>query len=377
MMSLPRLLFSLVSAAALLPGSAIIRFLKKPFVWSIRALKQPMIARALASVLLCILGSAFAVGQVAGPVPAPLFTPRPVPPSHLYWHFLMSVTRNDRLAEKRDKQGRNGAWLHNFQQHQLGWTDEEFAPIRTTAQRLEADLKELDAQAKALIDTDHTEHPLQPETHAGLKEAREQHKAEFDTEVTNLRHALGPSAADRLDIYIQTHIDPKSMTDLPQPPPAPGTDRQAQMFGKYSHFLRMVDQNDRAAAMIERRGQGGSGLRNSLQNALGFNDGEFALIRESAQRVAAEGNELFVKERAILSSDPSMQTHPPEIRALSQKREDTIANAVSDLQHALGSDLSARLDAYIHAHLQSHEGSAELDSERTRVFQMETSPSKK
>ncbi|MGA3325505.1 MAG: hypothetical protein ABSF45_13620 [Terriglobia bacterium] len=348
----------------------------KSWAWTRYGLTQWMLVAGLTSVLLCILTSVLALGQIGGPVPAPLATPRPVPPSHLYFLFLMSVNRSDRLADRRDKQGRSGDWIRNSSQNGLGFSDEEFAPIRATAQRLEAELKELDAQAKAVIDADHAAHPLQPETHAEVQALQEQHKADLESEVAKLRHALGPSAADRLDIYVQTHIDPKLMTHLPQPSSAPDPNWQQEMFAKYSRFLRSVSANDRAAAMIERRGQDGSGLRNSHQNALGFNDGEFALIRATAQRAEEESNEYFVKERTIIKADPATLPPPPELRALSQKREDTIENEVSALQRALGPHLSARLDGYIHAHLQPHEGTPELDSERSRVFRMETSPSK-
>lgn len=367
---------SFTRAVAHWPDFSIQRRNMKSWASARNGLTHRMIVPGLVGVLLCILTGGFALGQTGGPVPAPLATPRPVPPSHLYFLFLMSVNRSDRLADRRDKQGRSGDWIRNSSQNGLGFSDEEFAPIRATAQRLEAQLKELDAQAKAVIDADHAAHPLQPETHAEVRALSEQHKADFESEVAKLRHALGPSAADRLDIYIQTHIDPKLMTHLPQPSSAPDSNWQEEMLAKYSRFLRSVYQNDQAAAMIERRGQDGSGLRNSHQNALGFNDAEFALIRATAQRVEEESNEYFVKERAIIKADPATLPPPPELQALTQKREDTIENEVSNLQRALGPHLSARLDGYIHAHLQPHEGTLELDSERSRVFRMETSPSK-
>jgi hypothetical protein len=327
-----------------------------------------MIVPELTGVLLCMLASAFALGQIGGPVPAPLATPMPVPPSHLYWRFLMSVTRNDRLADQREKQGRKGDWIRNASQNGLGFTDEEFALIRATAQRLEAELKELDAQAKALIDAHHAAHPLQPETHSEVQALKEQRKADFEGEVAKLRHALGPSAADRLDIYIQTHIDPKLMTHLPQPSSPPDPNWQEEMLAKYSRFLRSVSANDRAAAMIERRGQDGSGLRNSQQNALGFNDEEFALIRATARRVEEMGNEYFVKERAIINADPATVPPPPELQALTQKHEEMIENEVSALQRALGPHLSARLDEYIHAHIHSDVDPVDRGPDRSREF---------
>jgi hypothetical protein len=277
----------------------------------------------------------------------------------LYYHFLMTVLRADRLADRREQEGRNGDGLRNSSQKWLGFTDEEFAPIRATALRLEAELKEIDAQAKTLIDADHAEHPLQPETRSDLQAVREDHKAEFESEITKLRQTLGPSLADRLDVYVQTHIDPGVKTSLPQPPSPPDTNWQAKMFSRYAHFLTLVTANDQAAAKLEKEGRDGAWLRNSLQRALNFDDEEFAPIRATAQRLEGENYDSFAKRNAIRRADPSMQNYPPELKALSQKRESTIQNEVSELQHALGPDLSARLDEYIHAHFHSEGGTIE------------------
>jgi hypothetical protein len=321
-----------------------------------------MIVQELIGMLFCLLAAALAVGQIAGPVPAPSpsITSRPVPVSHLYYHFLMGVLRADRIADQREQQGRNADGIRNSSQRRLGFTDEEFAPIRTTALRLEAEVREIDAQAKTLIDADHAEHPLEPETRSELQAQSEQHKAEFESEVGKLRQTLGPSLAKRLDVYVQTHIDPEVKTSLPQPPSPPDANWQAKMFSRYAHFLRLVTANDHAAAKLEQEGRDGAWLRNSLQRALNFDDEEFALIRATAQRVEGEDYDSFAKRHGILHADPSMQTYPPELKTLSQRRESTIQNEVSELQHALGPDLSARLDEYIHAHYHSDAGTVDL-----------------
>ena len=352
----------LPGSATRLPSYAIARDEAKSSTWPRAARQLRAIIPGLAGALFCLSAAAFALGQIAGPVPAPApsSTPRTIPTSRLYYHFLMAVLRNDRLAAQREQQGRNAGALRNLYQRGLGFSDGEFAPIRATAQRLEAELKELDAQARTLTAADHEAHPLQPETSSALQAASEQHQAEFESEVAKLRRALGPSAADRLDIYIQTHIDPTLRTHLPQPSSPPDPNWQKVMLEKYSRFLEMVYRNEQSAARLERQGQGGARLYNSLQNSLGFNDAEFALIRATAQRVAAEENALSAKERAIRYADPAMQTHPPELQALAQKRESTIANEISELQHALGSKLSARLGEYIHAHYPTEAERADL-----------------
>ena len=248
-------------------------------------------------------------------------------------------------------EGGQAGHLRDYQQDQLGFSNEEFAPIRATAQRLEAELKDLDAQAKASMAARHAESPLQPETQAQLNDLQADRKAAFAKEVADLRRKLGSSAADRLDVYIQTHVRPTVLTHLPQPAPAADHDWQKELLSKYDQFLTRVYADDAAADDWDRRGRDGSQIRRLQQNDLGFNDDEFALIRQAAQRWRELSGESFAQHHAIVSADPAGGV-PPELQALRQKREDTIQNEVSNLQKTLGPDLSARLDAYIRSRQQ-------------------------
>ncbi len=309
------------------------------------------IAKAFAGVLLSVLAGAFVLGQIAGPVPPPMGARGPVPLSHLYWNFLRSVVRYDRMADQREQRGGQAGHLRDFQQQQLGFSDEEFAPVRATAQRLEAEIRDLDAQAKAFMAARHAESPLQPDTQAQLHDLQADRQAAFAKEVADLRRQLGPSAADRLDVYIQTHVRPTVLTHLPQPAPAADHDWQKELLSKYGPFLTRVYAQDVAADDLERRGRDGSQIRKLQQNDLGFNDDEFALIRQAAQRWGELSDESFTQRHAIVSSDPAGGV-PPELQALRQKREDAIQNEVSNLQKTLSPDLSARLDAYIRSRQQ-------------------------
>jgi hypothetical protein len=141
------------------------------------------------------------------------------------------------------------------------------------------------------------------------------------------------------------------LTHLPQPAPAPDHDWEKELLSKYILFLAQVHADDVIAADMERKGKDGSLVRNVHQNALGFNDEEFALIRQAAHRWAELSDESFVQHHAIVSADPAGGV-PPELQALRQKREDTIQTEVSNLQKTLGPELSARLDGYIRSRQQ-------------------------
>jgi hypothetical protein len=102
--------------------------------------------------LMLLLAGTLAFGQAGGPL---LRDGQQVPPTlpHLYWHFLMVQNRLDQLAAKWDQEGKDGSMVRSRFQQRLGFTDAQFALVRSTAQRLESELKTVDAQAMAIINT--------------------------------------------------------------------------------------------------------------------------------------------------------------------------------------------------------------------------------
>ena len=327
-----------------------------------------MIVPGPTGALLCILTSAFALGQVVGPSHVPVVIPGPVPPAHLYYIFLMAVNHDDRLADQHMKQGKDGEWLRNLKEDDLGFTDEEFAPIRAAAQRLEAELMKIDAMKQAINDARHAAHPLPPE----LKALRQQNYDAVESEVTALQRALGPNAAARLDLYIQSHFHSG------HPDSATAEELRTGSLRRYNIFLMMVTRNVRASAEGDQEAGSTIGPHPmDYQRQLGITDEEFALVCAAAQRLEARNKEISAAEKPMINAYYAAIPTSPELITLSQQREGTIEKEVSNLQRVLGPDLSARLDAYIHAHLQSQEGTPELDSDPTRVFRMDTSPSKK
>ncbi|HMD83987.1 MAG TPA: hypothetical protein VKO18_04710 [Terriglobia bacterium] len=188
----------------------------KPIVKLFACLRGPLARRigllGLAGTLLCVLVGVPALAQTSSPVPSKGQKVQ-APLSHLYWHFLLYQNHLDKVATQREQQGKNGAWLRNHFQNELGFTDAQFAVVRATAQRLETELKGVDAQAKAIIDADHAAHrqqsgsphtwrPVPPE----LKALQQQHEAVIQSEVSHLKGALGPDLAAKLDALLQSEL---------------------------------------------------------------------------------------------------------------------------------------------------------------------------
>ena len=91
----------------------------------------------------------------------------------------------------------------------------------------------MDAQAKAIIDanpiatppapgTPPTWRPVPPE----LKALHEQHEALIQSEVSNLKSALGPDAAERLETFLQNRQATHATTPASFPSPTLGQIQQ-------------------------------------------------------------------------------------------------------------------------------------------------------
>lgn len=203
-----------------------------------RNARDRAVRSVLGAALLCLLAGSLAFGQAANPMP-PGAQQVPASLPHLYWHFLMLQNRQDRLAAQRLLLGEDGAIFRDRFQQRLGFTDTQFAPVRSTAQRLENELKAIDAQAKAIVDADHVVNPIVPGApHTWraippeLRALKQQHESVIQSEVANLKTALGPELSARLDTFLQTWVTPKSVALAPHPRPTPDEVRQQMIEAK-------------------------------------------------------------------------------------------------------------------------------------------------
>jgi hypothetical protein len=154
--------------------------------------------------------------------------PQRVSLAHLYLHFLLYQNHLDRAAAAREQQGKDGKWLSNHFQQRLGFTADQFALVRATAQRLEPELKDIKAQAVVIVQADRAWVQVHPEASrsrlpvgdaaavgaairsapvrpgwAKLKQLQQQQETTIQQEVETLKAALGPAPAAKLDNLIQ------------------------------------------------------------------------------------------------------------------------------------------------------------------------------
>jgi len=154
-----------------------------------------------------LLGPAF--GQTSSP---PRFTKvnAPIPDTQAWFFFLLSVNHNDRAAVKWTLKGNDGSWLRNYHQSHLGFTDEQFEPIRASAHRLDAEFKEITARMNTIqVEAAQTRIAGQfatvPSEWAALNAQR---KTVVENEISNLKEMVGPEVTGTLQRYIRTHIAP-------------------------------------------------------------------------------------------------------------------------------------------------------------------------
>jgi oligoendopeptidase F len=139
-----------------------------------------------------------------------VYQSKPVPLPHLYWHFLIYQHQLDQLAIEHEKHGKDGGWLHSYLQNKLSITDDEFQPIRESADRLDSAIASLNTKAKADVAAYNAarskEGTSSPDAHHyrhKLKELTAQREAAINKEIDTLNTTLSPEAAQKLQNYIQ------------------------------------------------------------------------------------------------------------------------------------------------------------------------------
>jgi hypothetical protein len=171
--------------------------------------------------------------QVAGP-------PKAVSLAHLYWHFLIYQHHLDQLASQHEAQGKDGRWLRSYLQNRVSMTDEDFAPIRESADRLNAAMETFKAHAKSVViqvnpvrGKDGTLSPEGRQSRKELKQLSSQREEIINAEIKTLNAALTPEARASLQKYLTNIFSsnvrivyPKPDEVLPNPfHPTPATNQ--------------------------------------------------------------------------------------------------------------------------------------------------------
>jgi len=274
-----------------------------------------------------------------GPAPS-IVTPQPMEHTDPWYPVLLSMYRKSQskgeLIRNSDQE-----WLGS-----LGLTDKQLNTVREVTRRLDAELREIDAKQKTIIDAERAAHPPAPE----LKALHQQYDELIEREVANLKKTLGPDLTARLNIYIQAQEARAAAHHPGSSPPATLNPRMDSSHG-YSSFFISVSSNDRAAIDREELDdEDGTDLRNRIRNNLGFSDEQFEPIRVTAQRLEAEQKEYFVKLMAIRDPYSAASLTSPDLKTLDQLREATIDTEISYLRRTLHPDGCARLDGYFRVH---------------------------
>jgi hypothetical protein len=138
--------------------------------------------------------------------PGRLAQARPLPLPRLYSHFLMYVNVLDRAGKNWTAQGKDGSKLANDLQNRLRFTDTEFAPIRISANRLAANLADIDKQMKSL--------PIAPaaaQDNSARHVLGQKREAMISGEINALQGQLTADEKARLESFMIQFFAPKNI----------------------------------------------------------------------------------------------------------------------------------------------------------------------
>ena len=147
-------------------------------------------------------------GQVAPAQRPPVLTNRSLQPlslPHLYWHFLVYQNHLDSKAAAITVEGQDGNGMRNLLQKKLGFSDADFAPIRTSSARLTAEVQALDAQAVAIRAAGPSSTSFDQ-----LHALTGQRETEINAEISYLKQNLSPGKMHALEAFLTTFFSPNN-----------------------------------------------------------------------------------------------------------------------------------------------------------------------
>jgi hypothetical protein len=124
-------------------------------------------------------------------------SPQSVSLAHLYWYFLSYQNHLDTVATAKEAQGQDGTVLHNIMQARLGFSDADFAYIRTSSVRLTAQVQTLNAQATAIQVAG-----TSPTSQTQLSGLAAQREANISAEISYLKQSLSPDKIATLEAFL-------------------------------------------------------------------------------------------------------------------------------------------------------------------------------
>ena len=155
---------------------------------------------------------------------------KPVPLDHLYFHFFVYQVHLDQVAAEHEKQGKDGRWLRDHFEKELGFSDGELGTIRATAVYVTEQVKILNDRAVGIISSDvfaprdiNGQRKLTLSGVDRLKLLNQDREDLLKTQIANLNRHLGPTASQTLEHYLLTRVATQTSVVKGQtPPPASG-----------------------------------------------------------------------------------------------------------------------------------------------------------
>jgi hypothetical protein len=144
---------------------------------------------------------------------------RPIPMSHLYWHFLMYQNHLDsKGASGETTKGQDQGGMGSYAQKRLGFSDADFAPIRSSSVRLTAEVKALDERATATRAVG-----TPSENYGQLKALTAEREADINSEISYLKQTLSPDKVMRFEAFLNRLYSPTNGAH----PPSSSTTQKA------------------------------------------------------------------------------------------------------------------------------------------------------
>jgi len=166
------------------------------------------VSRQLLSMLLLVLlvlagtSALTATVQQSQSHPDPLTQLKQISIPHLYWHFLLHQKDLDNMAAQLKAKGRDSDPLRRDLQTRLGFSDADFAFIRTSSQRLASELGPINEQLRAPV----------PENAREAQALIAQREAHIENEVHNLSLELSPQNEATLEAFMAQFFASRPLT---------------------------------------------------------------------------------------------------------------------------------------------------------------------
>lgn len=167
-----------------------------------------LLRNRLSFTLLCLLFSLAASAQQTPRQTLRTSQLKPLPLPDLYRAFLLYQNFLDTRSAALISQEKNEIWLRNDLQNRLRFSDAEYAPIRTSSERLATEWKALDQQESAIRKS------WSASSSRELRAIAAQRKSDVENEIYALGHELSSQNKTALENFMTDFFAPKAIPDL-------------------------------------------------------------------------------------------------------------------------------------------------------------------